>query len=136
MDIRLVGPPQNQTAQSLAVLREFCMNYAVSEHGTSPEYPPGTKPYLNNTIQSKFTLADGTQLEGLFVADGLEYFILETWAPIMMDPDDISGWDNKRARADAALQDYMRRRVGDGPATVTGTLAGPISRSGREFIKP
>jgi hypothetical protein len=124
MDIRLVGPPQDQTQKSLVALREFCQTY---------EFPAGTKPYKNDTIQSKFTLADGTQMEGLYCSDGLNFFMQETWDPIMMDPDDISGWDNKRARADAALQDYMRRRLGDTGPSHAGTLAGPISRSGREF---
>lgn len=126
MDIRLVGPPQDQTKLSLATLREFCQTY---------EFPAGTKPYVNDTIQSKFTLVDGTPMEGLYCSDGLYYFMLETWAPIMMDPDDVSGWESKRGRADAALQDYMRRRVGD-TTVVARDLAGPISRSGREFTEP
>ena len=133
MDIRLVGPPQNQTAQSLATLRAFCQTYTVPATTTMPEaYPPGSQPYLHDTVQSKFTLVDGTPMEGLYCSDGLLYFLLETWSPIMMDPDDQSGWDSKRARADAALQDYMRRRVGD-TTPISRDLAGPIGRAGREF---
>ena len=121
MDIRLVGPPQDQTKQSLDRLRTFCQTY-VAPDNASPEYA-GRKPYE----------ADEIHENGLFFADGLYYFMLEVWAPIMMDPDDASGWDSKRARADAALETYMRRRVGDTGAPVGGTLAGPLSRDGREF---
>ena len=116
-DITLVGPPQDQTQQSLNTLRQFCQTY---------EFPPGTRPYAGDEIHSG----------GLYLSDGLLYFLLETWAPIMMDPDDPSPWDTKRQRADAALQTYMRRRVGDTGGVQPGVLSGPISTNGRAFVVP
>src|SRR5690348_2306810 len=77
VNITLTGPPQDQTQQSLATLRTFCQTY---------EFPAGTKPYA----------ADEIHTNGLFLSDGLLYFLLETWAPIMMDPDDASSWATKR----------------------------------------
>lgn len=99
-----VVPGHNEIAASLNSLRSFCQNY-IAPANALPEYA-NTKPYVNDEIH------DG----GLYLADGLLYFMLSdtgNWAKILMNPEDKRSWDAKRADADAALQTYMRRRVGD-----------------------
>ena len=107
-----IVPQQNIIADSTAAIRNFCQNYVAPPHAL-PEYA-NTKPYANDEIHQN----------GLFLSDGLLYFMMSDtglWAKILMNPDDKRDWNTKRESADAALFDYMRRRVGDVPAsTVPG----------------
>jgi hypothetical protein len=93
--------PQDVTARSLQELRTFCWLY---------EWPTmsGTFPYRHDV-----------EHEGA-LSDGLIYFLMEIWMPVLAtppNPGSLEGWEARRAQGDAALQDYMRRRVGDVPDT-------------------
>lgn len=107
-----VVPPQDIIAQSMDSLRRFCQTYEFQ----------GNKPYVNDEIHEN----------GLFIADGLIYFMMSdtgNWAKVLMNPDDKRPWHEKQASADAALYDYMRRRVGDVPASSTpgGNITGDVN---------
>lgn len=104
LDCKPVVPSQNIIRDSLNVLRAFCQNY-IAPINALPEYAGG-RPYANDEIHSG----------GLFIGDGLIYFMMSDtglWAKVLMDPTDTRDWDTKRRAADAALQSYMKRRVGD-----------------------
>lgn len=99
-----IAPPQNIIQDSLNNLRNFCQTYTAPANAL-PEYV-GQKPYQNDEIHDN----------GLFIADGLIYFMMSdtgNWAKILMDPGDKRPWNEKRTDADNALFTYMRRRVGD-----------------------
>ena len=103
-DCTPVVPPQNIIQDSLNSLRHFCQNYTAPPNAL-PEYA-NTKPYVKDEIHDN----------GLFIADGLIYFMMSdtgNWAKVLMNPTDKRDWTAKRLDADAALQTYMRRRVGD-----------------------
>ena len=103
-DCTPVVPTQNIIQDSLFVLRQFCQGY-IAPPNALPEYA-NTKPYVNDEIHDN----------GLFIGDGLIYFMMSdtgNWAKTLMNPTDKRDWDTKRRAADAALQSYMRKRVGD-----------------------
>jgi hypothetical protein len=107
-----VVPPQDVIQRSMDSLRQFCQTYEFQ----------GNKPYVNDEIHEN----------GLFIADGLIYFMMSdtgNWAKTLMNPDDKRDWESKRVSADNALFDYMRRRVGDAPASNApgGTLSGNVN---------
>jgi hypothetical protein len=115
-----VAPGHDIIAASMSALREFCQNYVAPPHAL-PEYA-GKKPYENDEIHEN----------GLFLADGLLFFILGNtgrWAQIMMNPDDKRPPEEKRQSADAALHEYMRARCGDTPTQKVpgGTLSGDVN---------
>lgn len=95
-DCKPVVPSQDVVRDSLNLLRNFCQTYEFN----------GTKPYVNDEIH----------MNGLFISDGLIYFMMSDtglWAKVLMDPTDTRDWTAKREAADAALQKYMKNRVGD-----------------------
>lgn len=109
-----VVPPQDVVQRSLDSLRQFCQTYCFPG--------PDDHPYK----------ADEIHENGLFIADGLIYFMMSdtgNWAKTLMNPDDKRDWESKRISADNALFDYMRRRVGDSPASTApgGTLTGDVN---------
>jgi hypothetical protein len=115
-----VVPQQNIIADSMNALRSFCQSYIAPPHAL-PEYA-NRKPYEHDEIHEN----------GLFIADGLIYFLMSDtgrWAQILMNPDDKRDWNTKRQAADAALFDYMRRRVGDVPANSApgGAMEGNVN---------
>jgi hypothetical protein len=96
--------PQDVTARSLEALREFCDHY---------QFPAGAFPYADD-----WSAETGPGDDRPFFVQGLIYFLLETWMPIMAaspNPGSHDGWEARRTVADAALQSYMRRRLGDVP---------------------
>jgi hypothetical protein len=115
-----VVPGQDVIQRSLNDLRTFCQTYCAPAHAL-PEYA-GKFPYK----------ADEIHENGLFIADGLIYFMMSdtgNWAKTLMNPDDKRDWESKRVSADNALFDYMRRRVGDAPASTSpgGALSGDVN---------
>lgn len=115
-----VVPPQDVVKRSLDDLRQFCQNYVAPDNAL-PEYA-GKKPYVNDEIHEN----------GLFIADGLIYFMMSDtgrWAQVLMNPDDKRDWETKRHAADKALQDYMKARVGDKPASTMpgGAMSGDVN---------
>ena len=99
-----VVPPQNVIRDSLNLLRNFCQTY-VAPPDAFPQYA-NTKPYNSDELH----------IGGLFISDGLIYFMMSDtglWAKTLMDPTDNRDWTAKREAADAALYKYMKNRVGD-----------------------
>ena len=115
-----VVPPQDVIKRSTDSIRQFCQSYVAPDNAL-PEYA-GRKPYE----------ADEIHENGLFLSDGLLYFMMSdtgNWAKTLMNPDDKRDWESKRVSADNALFNYMKERVGDKPAQSSpgGAIAGDVN---------
>ena len=102
-----VLPPQDVVRDYIYnPLRKFCQDYTVPPSGNNPDYPPGTKPYVNDEIH----------VNGLFMSDGLGYFQwgdTSGFVKTLVNPEDTRPWNEKAPAALNSLIKYMKQRVGD-----------------------